>query len=111
MSKPRDADDERESVLMSRVGAADVRAFEHDGTYADLPEGVLQQSEIRLQLRRALSALPIEQRTVPHLVYCQGCGCREAAEIMCCPTDAVKTRAFYVRRKLSNGLLGMRAGA
>jgi RNA polymerase sigma factor (sigma-70 family) len=83
----------------------------NDGVYVLEPDGVLQQLELQQQVNRALSALSMDQRTVLHLVYYQGCGCREIADIMQCPIDTVKTRAFYARRKLKDCLGGVRNDA
>lgn len=64
------------------------------------PDRLLQQLQLRVRVRRALAALPAEQRAVLRLFYFRGRACREIASITRVPLQTVKTRAFHARRKL-----------
>jgi RNA polymerase sigma-70 factor (ECF subfamily) len=59
-----------------------------------------RDADLREWIDRALGQLPAEQRLVVELTYYQGLSCQEAAEIMDCPVNTVKTRMFHARRKL-----------
>jgi RNA polymerase sigma-70 factor (ECF subfamily) len=63
-------------------------------------ESTWQREELRARLRSALASLSAEHRGVLELTYYQGYSCAEAARIMGCPVDTVKSRLFYARRKL-----------
>lgn len=56
--------------------------------------------ELHEWLERALEQLPHEQRLVIELTYYLGHSCEEAATIMECPVNTVKTRMFHARRRL-----------
>jgi RNA polymerase sigma-70 factor (ECF subfamily) len=51
-------------------------------------------------LVHALDQLPFEQRAALQLTYWLGLSCEETAAVMQCPTNTVKTRMLYARRKL-----------
>jgi RNA polymerase sigma-70 factor (ECF subfamily) len=70
------------------------------------PEYHAAQSQVRAVLAQALDHLSLEQRTVVHLTYFDGIGCREISEIVGCPVDTVKTRMFHARRRLKTLLAG-----
>lgn len=60
-------------------------------------------------LRHALDQLPFEQRATLELAYYNGLSCEEIATAMQCPTNTVKTRMLYARRKLRVALQGARS--
>jgi RNA polymerase sigma-70 factor (ECF subfamily) len=55
-------------------------------------------------VRFALRALSPEHREVVELTFYQGLSYQEIAEIMQCPVNTVKTRMFYAKKKLQEGL-------
>jgi RNA polymerase sigma-70 factor (ECF subfamily) len=57
-----------------------------------------------LEIREALEALPIEQRTVLLLCVVEGFTCREAAEISNVPIGTVMSRLSRARQELRNSL-------
>jgi len=73
------------------------------------PERQHADREAKAALRRALSALPHQQRHVIVLTYFHELPYAEIARIMDCPVDTVKTRMFHGRRRL-RGLLAGEAG-
>ena len=62
----------------------------------DAPERAAQSE----WLVHALDQLPFEQRAALQLTYWLGLSCEETAAVMQCPTNTVKTRMLYARRKL-----------
>jgi RNA polymerase sigma-70 factor (ECF subfamily) len=70
------------------------------------PEACAAQSQVRAVLAQAMDHLSLEQRTVLHLTYFHGIGCREISEIVGCPVDTVKSRMFHARRRLKALLAG-----
>ncbi len=59
-----------------------------------------EQDTDRDWLARALSELPLEQRSALELAYLYGHSCEEIAAIMNCPVNTVKSRMFQARHKL-----------
>jgi RNA polymerase sigma-70 factor (ECF subfamily) len=110
--------DLRERVLRERSGAT----FETDSeapesraapepTADDLgPAGRAEDSELRGLVRRAIEALPPEQRVVLHLSQIEGLTLREAAELLQTPLGTVKSRfaaaAQTLRRRLARHVEG-----
>ncbi len=85
--------------------------FEHDWTGEEAcdkpgPEAQRSIEESRAALTRALEALSNEQRSVLVLTYFHDLPYAEIAEIVGCPVDTVKTRAFHGRRRLRALLSG-----
>jgi RNA polymerase sigma-70 factor (ECF subfamily) len=70
------------------------------------PEQHLGQRQVQKVLLSAMAGLSADHRTVVDLTYFHEMGHREIAEIMACPVDTVKTRAFHARRHLKNALAG-----
>lgn len=70
------------------------------------PEELRSIEERRAALARALEALSNEQRSVLVLTYFHDLPYAEIAEIVGCPVDTVKTRAFHGRRRLRALLSG-----
>lgn len=64
------------------------------------------QMRIQAALKRAIDALPPDQRAVVDLTYFHELGYREIAEILQCPVGTVKTRMFHARRQLKRQLAG-----
>jgi RNA polymerase sigma-70 factor (ECF subfamily) len=58
------------------------------------------ETEVCEWIGAALVRLPEEQRTVLELFYHFGYSCEEIAHIVNCPSNTVKTRMHYARRKL-----------
>jgi len=71
---------------------ADIRAAD--------PSDEIERRDTHARLRRAMTSLSAEHRTVIELTYYQGYSCREIARIVGCPVDTVKTRMFHARRRL-----------
>jgi RNA polymerase sigma-70 factor (ECF subfamily) len=67
-------------------------------------------SELRDKMRMAISSLSREHREVLDMTYYQGLSIKEIAEIMGCPTNTVKTRMFYARKRLGGILQQMGIG-
>jgi RNA polymerase sigma-70 factor (ECF subfamily) len=80
---------------------ADFRASEEAS-----PEQRLGQRQVQEILLNAMDGLSTDHRTVVDLTYFHAMPHREIAEIMACPVDTVKTRAFHARRHLKNALAG-----
>jgi RNA polymerase sigma-70 factor (ECF subfamily) len=70
------------------------------------PERLTSDRETRLALLRAMQLLSHEQRNVLVLTYFHDLPYADIAEIMDCPVDTVKTRAFHGRRRLRALLTG-----
>ena len=51
-------------------------------------------------IKKALTSLSAEHRSVIELSYYLGCDYAEIASIVGCPENTVKTRMFYARKKL-----------
>ena len=78
---------------------------------AELPEdlatpGFEGQSDRRLDLAEALSALKEEDRTLLYLVYGEGFPLMEAALMMQIPLGTVKSRLHTLRGRLRRDLKG-----
>ena len=65
---------------------------------------ILAQKQRREAVRQCMDKLPAEQRECLHLVFYEGYGLAEVAEVLGCPENTVKTRLFHARRKLKNAL-------
>jgi RNA polymerase sigma-70 factor (ECF subfamily) len=65
---------------------------------------ILAQKQRREAVRQCMDKLPPEQRECLHLVFYEGYGVAEVAEVLGCPENTVKTRLFHARRKLKNAL-------
>lgn len=72
--------------------------------FAETPETELIERESRLAVKRLVSQLSVEQRTVVELTYYHDCGYKEIAEITGSPVNTVKTRMFHARRRLKASL-------
>jgi RNA polymerase sigma-70 factor (ECF subfamily) len=58
----------------------------------------------RARARRALEALPPEQRAVVELAYFEGLSCRDMAERLAIPVGTIKSRLFTAMRSLRAAL-------
>ena len=71
----------------------------------DAPSQHMEGQELRALVRKAVEALPEEQRLIVHLAQVEGLTFREIAEILQTPVSTVKSRmavaADTLRRKLS----------
>jgi RNA polymerase sigma-70 factor (ECF subfamily) len=67
---------------------------------ADSPELLVHNNERSVLIRKCLSCLPMAQREVVNLIYYHEKSLNEVAEIVGVPTNTVKTRLFYARRRL-----------
>jgi RNA polymerase sigma-70 factor (ECF subfamily) len=70
------------------------------GEEADLPHERFERAESRLAVRRALGALPAEQRTVLTLAYIRGYSQTEIANTLGVPLGTVKSRVRLGLAKL-----------
>jgi RNA polymerase sigma factor (sigma-70 family) len=90
----------RQQVPVEDDGADEPAGEAHD------PERQRSASETRAALLQALDRLSHEQRNVLVLTYFHDLAYAEIAQIMDCPLDTVKTRAFHGRRRLRALLAG-----
>ena len=70
------------------------------------PDHALGRDRTRAALLSAMDGLSPDHRAVIDLTYFHEIGYREIDEIMDCPVDTVKTRAFHARRHLRRRLAG-----
>jgi RNA polymerase sigma-70 factor (ECF subfamily) len=68
----------------------------------------LDQAALRVQLTAAMNRLPAEQREVLELTFMEGLSCAEAAKVVHCPENTVKTRVYYAKKKLEPLLTRLR---
>jgi len=68
------------------------------------PEQQFGLGQLRERLQQALGELSMDHRAVVELCYFQDMSHAEIAAVVGCPTETVKTRMFYARRRL-RGLL------
>lgn len=73
---------------------------------ADPPDPAASGGEQAAELRRAMAALPPEQRAAIALFYVEGFSVGEIAEAVRIPEGTVKTRLFHARRALRRQLEG-----
>ncbi|MCW8931209.1 MAG: RNA polymerase sigma factor [Gammaproteobacteria bacterium] len=71
----------------------------------ETPEQLLQQQEIIIQVRKAISLLPMGQRQVITLVDLEGFSYEEVAAILNIPIGTVMSRLSRGRQSLKNNLL------
>lgn len=64
------------------------------------PDDTIYRSELREKIRTAIKRLSPEHREVLDLTYYHDLSIGEAAKIMGCPINTVKTRMFYARKRL-----------
>jgi len=70
------------------------------------PDEEANRQWLKTALVEAIGQLSADHRAVVDLTYFHEIGYREIAEIMQCPVDTVKTRAFHARRNLKRALAG-----
>jgi RNA polymerase sigma-70 factor (ECF subfamily) len=73
---------------------------------ADPPDIAPAYDGQRIDLRRALAALPPDQRAAVALFYLEGLAVGEIAQAMLAPVGTIKTRLFHARRALRARLEG-----
>jgi RNA polymerase sigma-70 factor (ECF subfamily) len=73
---------------------------------APLPVPTVVEAKLQeaVEIREALEALPLEQRTALLLCVVEGFTCREAAEILNVPIGTVMSRLSRARQELRNSL-------
>jgi len=71
---------------------------------ADTPEVAVMKDDKAAALKKMVSALPEEHRTVIDLAYYHGKSVTEIGDILGIPVATVKTRMFYARKKLGEAL-------
>ena len=72
----------------------------------DPPDPAAEGGEQAAELRRAMAALPPDQRAAIALFYIEGFSIGEIAEAIRIPEGTVKTRLFHARRALRRQLEG-----
>jgi RNA polymerase sigma-70 factor (ECF subfamily) len=78
-----------------------------DATAADIAdpalgaEAMIDDTENGTTLRRCVEALSVEHGEMIDLVYYQQKSIKEIAEILAIPSNTVKTRMFYARKRLA----------
>ncbi len=68
------------------------------------PDQVTEQSELRQNIRKAISELSLDQRVVVVLYYLNNLSLQDIAEILNLPIGTVKSRLYYARENLRNAL-------
>ena len=95
----------RNKALSGLRRRADEHLDEHEAAAiedtADGPEVILQTKDRSAAMRKCLSQLSGEHREVIDLVYYHEKSVEEVAQIVGVPTNTVKTRMFYARRRLA----------
>ncbi|MGH9962778.1 MAG: RNA polymerase sigma factor, partial [Pyrinomonadaceae bacterium] len=86
-----------------------IEDIEHDLPSDD--EAVMERWELTHLVHRALGSLSSEQRAVIELAYFHGMHYSDIAQVMGCPENTVKTRAFHARKKLRVQLASLRDDA
>lgn len=71
---------------------------------SDDPEVAMQKKDTGEILRKCLTKLSAEHKEIIDLVYYHEKSVEEVAEIVGIPENTVKTRMFYARKKLADGL-------
>lgn len=74
---------------------------------AQSPETVAIAADKAEAIRRCLDGLSREHREIIDLVYYHGKTVREVSAIVGIPENTVKTRMFYARRNLKDGLIAL----
>ncbi len=69
-----------------------------------IPESVLDKAETRGMIMSIIDSLPDEQRISVVLFYYEGLKVEEIASVMECPVNTVKSRLFYARRQIKDGV-------
>lgn len=87
-SRHEDLDDVAETIASEDAGA-----FE-----------ILAEQQRRDGVRHCMDKLSDEHRECVHLVFYEGMGLAEVAQVQSCPEGTVKTRLFHARQKLKNCL-------
>jgi RNA polymerase sigma-70 factor (ECF subfamily) len=72
---------------------------------ADTPEQSVLILDRNEKLRRCLAQLSTEHREIIDLAYYHDKSIADIAEIVCVPTNTVKTRMFYARKRLRHLLI------
>jgi RNA polymerase sigma-70 factor, ECF subfamily len=101
----------RNKVLMAwRARKPDSMHEDVDEMSDLLPSGdegafeLIAGNQRREGVRRCMDKLSNEHRECVHLVFYEGCGLAEVAQLQGCPEGTVKTRLFHARQKLKNCL-------
>lgn len=72
------------------------------------PRDEMDRLELRMEIDKALRALPVDQRSAIVLVDVEGLSVSEAAEVLGVPEGTVKSRCSRGRAKLAVALAGLR---
>jgi RNA polymerase sigma-70 factor (ECF subfamily) len=88
----------------------DLESVDEKASERITPDKETYQSELREKMQMALNSLSREHREVLDMTYYQGLSIKEIAEIMGCPSNTVKTRMFYARKRLGGILQHMGIG-
>jgi len=75
--------------------AMDIEIEDHER-----PDFLLLNSDLRNSISQALDTLSSDHRAVIELTFFEGLSYPEIAEIMDCPTNTVKTRAYHAKKQL-----------
>lgn len=87
-----------------RLSAMERMHAEPDHRHTETPEEERERRELAEMLSRLLDELPMDQRVVVVLCVIEERTSTEAAEIVGVPEATIRTRLFYARRKLREGL-------
>ena len=78
-----------------------------DALSTTLPDAMMQERELSAELRRVLSGLTLEQRTIFTLRFIEGCTNAEVSQELGIELDALKAKAKRVRRKVLDAMQAM----
>lgn len=84
----------------------DKGSLEQEASWTVLPEKVMENSELRDQLKEAVLSLPENYRSVLLLRDMEGFSTEETAEILSLSKDVVKMRLLRARAKVREALAG-----
>lgn len=87
-------------VLDANSEDTDISSMTADDTCPD-PHKEIEKSELRAQVRKALSKLPDKQRTTLVLAYYEQLSYTQVAEVLGCSVGTVKTQMFRALKKLA----------
>lgn len=75
-----------------------------DNSNLNNPRKIAENRQLHEQITKAISSLPLKQRTVVELAILEGLSHREIARILRCPEKTVSWRLFQARKKLKEKL-------
>ena len=93
----------RKEVLLSGDESHDYIEIAEAGD-SFIPQSAIESAETRSMIMSLIDSLPDEQRMSVILYYYKRFKVEEIAEIMECPLNTVKSRLFYARKQIKEGV-------